>query len=58
MRVAIWGTMPLGALAAGALAEHLGTRTALWAAVAGTIAALIPVLSPSLRGQLEAKERS
>jgi MFS family permease len=58
MRVAIWGTMPLGALAAGALAEHLGTRTTLWAAVAGTIAALIPVLSPSLRGQLEAKERS
>jgi Transmembrane secretion effector len=30
MRLAVFGTIPLGALAAGCLATALGTRTALW----------------------------
>jgi hypothetical protein len=42
MRVLIWGTMPLGALAAGILAESVGTRVTLTIAVAGILIAIVP----------------
>ncbi len=42
MRVLIWGTMPLGALSAGVLAESVGTRTTLTIAVAGILIAIVP----------------
>ena len=45
MRVAIWGSMPLGALGAGVLAEHIGTRTTLWIAIAGILTALAPLMT-------------
>jgi MFS family permease len=42
MRVLIWGTMPLGALAAGVFAESVGTRATLTIAVAGILVAIVP----------------
>lgn len=42
MRVLIWGTMPLGALAAGIFAESVGTRATLTIAVAGILIAIVP----------------
>ncbi|MEU7367180.1 MFS transporter [Streptomyces hygroscopicus] len=49
-RFAVWGVAPLGAMAGGALAAHLGVRTALWVLAGALIAvAPLPVCSP-LRG--------
>ncbi|MFE1936315.1 MFS transporter [Streptomyces sp. NPDC059474] len=49
-RFAVWGVAPLGAMAGGALAAHLGVRTALWA-LAGTLIVVAPLLVCSpLRG--------
>jgi predicted MFS family arabinose efflux permease len=49
MRVLIWGTMPLGALAAGVFAEAVGTRATLTIAVAGILVAIVPA-ARSARG--------
>ena len=50
MRVLIWGTMPLGALAAGIFAESVGTRVTLTVAVAGILVAIVPVVRSSREG--------
>jgi MFS family permease len=47
MRFAMWGSMPLGALAGGALGQALGLRTALWLIAACTVLSLLPVLTRS-----------
>lgn len=44
MRFAMWGSMPLGGLAGGALGQLLGVRTALWIFGACSVAATLPVL--------------
>lgn len=49
MRFAMWGTMPLGGLAGGALGQLLGVQTALWISGAGAVAATLPVLTRSWR---------
>ncbi|GHE70275.1 MFS transporter [Streptomyces longispororuber] len=42
-RFAVWGVAPLGALIGGALAAHLGVRTALWV-LAGALIVVAPLL--------------
>lgn len=49
MRVIIWGPMVIGALAAGALADQIGTRTTLWCSVIGTVLAVVPLVASPLR---------
>jgi MFS family permease len=44
MRFLVWGTMPLGALAGGALAATIGVRPALVVGAAGQALALLPLL--------------
>lgn len=49
LRFLMWGTLPLGALLGGALAESYGSRTALaWCAV-GILAVPLPLLLSPLR---------
>ncbi|MCP2168423.1 MFS transporter [Goodfellowiella coeruleoviolacea] len=49
MRFLVWGTLPLGGLLGGALAEWLGVRGALWVAGVGQAAALLWLLFSPLR---------
>ncbi|MDH6577280.1 MFS transporter [Kitasatospora sp. MAP5-34] len=50
MRFLVWGTLPLGALAGGAVATAAGPRTALWICAAGFLVVPLPlVLSPLRR---------
>ena len=52
------GTIPLGAVAAGALASLAGVRTSLWVMTAGfAVSGLVLVLGP-LRGRRDLPERS
>jgi MFS family permease len=50
IRFAVFGTMPLGALLGGVLAEGLGIRTMLWVAAVGGATAALPVLFSPLLG--------
>jgi MFS family permease len=49
MRWIIWGTIPLGALAGGALATWYGLRTALWVGAIGGLVPFLPVALTSVR---------
>jgi predicted MFS family arabinose efflux permease len=49
VRWIVWGTLPLGSLAGGALGTLIGVRTALWVGVAGSWAAGFWVLFSPLR---------
>lgn len=49
IRFIVWGTMPIGSLIGGVLAEWLGVRNALWIAMAGAIVAVLPVVLSPLR---------
>ncbi len=49
MRWIVWGTIPLGALAGGALAQAYGLRTTLWFGAAGGLLATLPVALTSVR---------
>lgn len=49
MRFMVWGTMPLGALAGGAVAQAAGPRAALWACAAGLLLVPLPLLLSPLR---------
>ncbi|MFF2043374.1 MFS transporter [Kitasatospora sp. NPDC058170] len=53
MRFLVWGTLPLGALAGGALADAAGPRTALWACAVGFLFVPLPLLFSPLRGLRE-----
>ncbi|MFG3256883.1 MFS transporter [Streptomyces sp. NPDC048172] len=44
LRFMVWGSMPLGALAGGALASAAGPRTALWLCAAGFLLVPLPLL--------------
>lgn len=50
MRFLVWGTLPLGALAGGAVADAAGPRTALWVCAAGFLLVPVPLLLSPLRG--------
>lgn len=49
MRFLVWGTLPLGALLGGLLAELIGIRTALLIAGLGICVAFLPVFASPLR---------
>ncbi|MEU6968939.1 MFS transporter [Kitasatospora aureofaciens] len=50
VRFAIWGTLPIGALACGYLGSVLGTRPTLWMiAVIGLLSCLPLILTPDVR---------
>ena len=44
LRFLVWGTMPLGALAGGALGTRIGLRPALWVAAIGALFTFLPIL--------------
>ncbi|MEU3504897.1 hypothetical protein ABZ726_30670 [Streptomyces hundungensis] len=49
LRFLMWGTLPLGALAGGAVAEASGARAALWICAIGFLVVPLPLLLSSLR---------
>ena len=49
MRWIVWGTLPLGQLAGGALASAFGLRAALWVGAVGSCFTFLPVLLTSVR---------
>ncbi|MFF2351490.1 MFS transporter [Kitasatospora sp. NPDC058115] len=50
MRFLVWGTLPLGALLGGAVADAAGPRAALWLCAAGFLVMPVPLLLSPLRG--------
>jgi MFS family permease len=50
VRFVVFGTMPVGALLGGVLGTTIGVVPALWVAVAGQLAAALPVLLSPLAG--------
>jgi hypothetical protein len=49
IRFLVWGTIPLGGLAGGALGEWIGLRNTIWVAAIGGIAAVAWLLLSPLR---------
>jgi hypothetical protein len=49
MRWIVWGTLPLGQLAGGALASAFGLRAALWVGAIGSCFTFLPVLLSPVR---------
>ncbi|MFF5211531.1 MFS transporter [Streptosporangium sp. NPDC000396] len=49
MRFLVWGTLPLGGLAGGALGEAFGPRATLWIVAALAVLAVVPLLLSPLR---------
>ncbi|WP_399218095.1 MFS transporter [Streptomyces sp. SAJ15] len=49
LRFVVWGTMPLGALAGGAIAETAGPRSAVWVCATGILLVPVPLLLSPLR---------
>jgi MFS family permease len=48
MRWVVWGTIPLGTLAGGAIATEWGLRAALWVAAIGAIFTFLPIALSSI----------
>ncbi|MFG3497381.1 MFS transporter [Streptomyces sp. NPDC047928] len=53
MRFVVWGTIPVGTFAGGALAETVGVRPMLWIAGVGSVLAGLPVLLSAVRALRE-----
>ncbi|MEV7185969.1 MFS transporter [Kitasatospora sp. NPDC093102] len=53
MRFLVWGTLPIGALVGGAVADAAGPRTALWLCAAGFLLVPLPLLLSPLRRMRE-----
>jgi MFS family permease len=49
MRWIVWGTIPLGTLAGGAIATAYGLRVALWVGAIGELFTFVPLLLSSVR---------
>ncbi|MFE9411135.1 MFS transporter [Streptomyces sp. NPDC006704] len=49
LRFVMWGTLPLGALVGGAVADAFGARAALWICAAGFLVVPLPLLLSPLR---------
>ncbi|WP_374772817.1 MFS transporter [Streptomyces sp. NBC_01310] len=56
LRFLMWGTLPLGALVGGAVAEASGARAALWICAIGFLAVPVPLLLSPLRRMRELPE--
>ncbi|WP_188308132.1 MFS transporter [Streptomyces sp. CBMA123] len=50
MRFLVWGTLPIGALGGGLVAEWVGPRAALWLCAVGFLLVPVPLLLSPLRG--------
>jgi MFS family permease len=50
MRWIVWGTLPLGQLAGGAIATASTLKTALWVSAIGSVFTFLPVLLSPVRG--------
>ncbi|GHF67709.1 MFS transporter [Kitasatospora xanthocidica] len=50
MRFLVWGTLPIGALGGGIVADSAGPRTALWLCAIGFLLVPVPLLLSPLRG--------
>ncbi|MFF7994386.1 MFS transporter [Kitasatospora xanthocidica] len=50
MRFLVWGTLPIGALGGGIVADAAGPRTALWLCAIGFLLVPVPLLLSPLRG--------
>jgi hypothetical protein len=47
IRFLVWGTMPIGALAGGAIGSLIGLHAALWVGAIGALFSFVPIaLSP------------
>ncbi|MFE9552183.1 MFS transporter [Streptomyces sp. NPDC006703] len=53
LRFLMWGTLPLGALVGGAVADGHGARAALWICALGFLVVPLPLLLSPLRGMRE-----
>ena len=49
MRFIVWGVMPLGTLAGGAIASAVDLRAAIWVGAIGSSLAFLPVLLSPVR---------
>ena len=49
MRWVVWGTIPLGSIVGGLVAQASGMRSALWVGAAGSLLAILPVALGSVR---------
>jgi MFS family permease len=49
IRFLVWGTMPVGALAGGALGTWIGLRPAIWIAAIGALFTFLPIALSSVR---------
>jgi MFS family permease len=56
MRWIVWGTLPLGQLAGGAIATAWGLRSALWVGAVGSLFTFLPVLLSDVRSIQEMPE--
>jgi MFS family permease len=56
MRFIVWGVIPLGNLAGGALASIYGLRTAIWVGAIGSCLAALPVLLSPVRSVVRVPE--
>lgn len=56
MRFVVWGVLPLGALAGGAIGSAIGLRPTLWISAVGSVAGVGFLLSSPLRTQREFPE--
>jgi hypothetical protein len=58
MRWIVWGTIPLGTIAGGAIATVYSLRAALWVGAIGALFSFLPVLLSSVRSIREMPEPS
>jgi MFS family permease len=56
IRFLVWGTIPLGSLAGGALATWIGLRPAMWVGAIGAFFTFLPVLLSPVRSLREMPE--
>ena len=56
MRFIVWGVIPLGALAGGAIASGISLRAAIWIGAVGVSLAFLPVLLSPVRSLREVPE--
>jgi hypothetical protein len=56
MRWIVWGTIPLGQIAGGAIGSAWGLRTALWVGAVGSFFTALPVLLSPVRSLKEVPE--
>jgi hypothetical protein len=56
MRFIVWGTIPLGSLAGGALGSRIGLHSTIWIGAIGTCLPVLPVLFSPVRSIRELPE--